>query len=316
MGDLFGTLVSVFFSLVFLGVVFLAVVWGLLRSSLPKNYEPPYTLIRVDRMNGHVFEAFVAELLHSRGFSAGVTSASGDFGADVIAAKAGTKYAIQCKRNAIQNKVSVRAVQEAVAAVPFYDCDKSMVITSGYFTKQAVQYASKVGCALVGRDILTTWIKDFEHARRDAADKLQASNGRATAKTRAEELKVALAKIDDVERARRDAADKLQASNGRATAKTRAEELKVALAKIDDVERARRDAASRNRAAAKARAEELKVTLAKIDDVELLSYLERCKVVVLRELAIQLGASQGYSRRKANLVKRIATHIEKQRANY
>ena len=295
MAELFWFLVQLLFGIAAICFVLLLLAAYTLGKAKSGNDEP-YNLINVDRMSGLEFEAFVAKLLQSRGFSVRVTSATGDFGADVVATKAGIKYAIQCKRNAIQNKVSVRAVQEAVAAVPFYDCDKSMVVTSGYFTKQAVQYAGKVGCDLVRRDMLMAWIKDFERARTKARD---------------EELQVALARTDDVERATRDAASR------RADApKARAEELQVALARMDDVERATRDAASRRADAAKARAEELKVELARIDDAELLPYLEKCKMVVLRELAVQLGASRGYSRRKANLVKRVATHIEKQRANY
>ena len=187
MDELFGT---IFLTLVALG---LFIAWALLRSrgTIPQNYES-YISVDVDGMNGHDFEAFVAKLLQSRGFSTEVTSPTGDFGADVVATNAGTKCAVQCKRNAIQNKVSVRAVQEAVAAVPFYDCDKAMVITTGYFTNQAVQYAGKIGCDLVGRDTLMTWIKEFERDDQRANDQRHRATARrnATRKRKAQAIRL------------------------------------------------------------------------------------------------------------------------------
>ena len=49
--------------------------------------------------------------------------------------------------------------------MPFYDCDRAMVITTGYFTNQAVQYAEKVD------DTLMTWIKAFDRAARRDTDR-------------------------------------------------------------------------------------------------------------------------------------------------
>ena len=186
---------------VLFGILFwvgLALLFVFLRSRRKmREYQESDIPINVDGMNGHDFEAFTAKLLRSRGFSVSVTSSTGDFGADVIASKADTKYAVQCKRNAIQNKVSVRAVQEAVAAMPFYDCGKAMVIATGYFTNQAVQYAEKVGCDLVGRDTLMTWIEAFDRASRKDIDHRKREVALRNAKVHADRLNRELKEIDD-----------------------------------------------------------------------------------------------------------------------
>jgi restriction system protein len=120
----------------------------------------------IDNMSGLEFENYLAHLMRERGFQVQVTPGTGDFGADLIANQGDDKYAIQAKRYAVHNKVPVHAVTEAVAAVPYYDCNQAMVITSGYFTSPAITYANKVRCQLVDRDTLAVWVKESERRRR------------------------------------------------------------------------------------------------------------------------------------------------------
>ena len=200
MAELFGFLLQLLMWVLGIGLVLLVLVFLILlnpgQDENSSRSTKPHTPINVDGMSGRDFEAFVATLLHSRGFSTRVTSATGDFGADIVGTKAGIKYAIQCKRYAVQNKVSVGAVQEAVAAVPYYDCNKSMVITTGYFTKQAVQYARKVGCELVERDTLNTWIKGSKPTLRV---KHESNTLTQAARKRPQMAPGDIAKIDDDE---------------------------------------------------------------------------------------------------------------------
>lgn len=87
-------------------------------------------------MNGHEYEYQVAKYLRGHGYTGvTVTKGSGDFGVDVIAHKSGHKYAVQCKY--YSNPVGLGAVQEAVAGMAYYKCDRAMVVTNSTFTKAA-----------------------------------------------------------------------------------------------------------------------------------------------------------------------------------
>lgn len=87
-------------------------------------------------MNGHEYEYQVAKYLRGHGYTGvTVTKGSGDFGVDVIAHKGGHKYAVQCKY--YSNPVGLSAIQEAVAGMAYYKCDRAMVVTNSTFTKAA-----------------------------------------------------------------------------------------------------------------------------------------------------------------------------------
>lgn len=91
-------------------------------------------------MNGHEYEYQVAKYLRGHGYTGvTVTKGSGDFGVDVIAHKSGHKYAVQCKY--YSNPVGLGAVQEAVAGMAYYKCDRAMVVTNSTFTKAAYDLA-------------------------------------------------------------------------------------------------------------------------------------------------------------------------------
>lgn len=92
-------------------------------------------------MTGHQYEHIVAGYLRSNGFfNVTVTKGSGDFGVDVIAHKGYDKYTVQCKY--YSSPVSVSAVQEAVAGMAYYGCNKAMVVTNNSFTKAAKDLAN------------------------------------------------------------------------------------------------------------------------------------------------------------------------------
>ena len=114
-------------------------------------------LAKIDTMDGVDFEAYVADLLRSKGYITTVTKASGDQGVDIVAEKAGTRFAVQVKRQS--QKVSRRAVADAVAGKVLYECSRAMVITNNYFQGGAEQLAYANNCELVDRDRLTRWIQ-------------------------------------------------------------------------------------------------------------------------------------------------------------
>jgi restriction system protein len=90
----------------------------------------------IDQMGGHAFEARIAQLLSELGYEVGITRATGDFGADIIAKRGGVTIAVQTKRKA--GAVGVKAIQEASSSRIYYDADEALVVTNSTFTRQSV----------------------------------------------------------------------------------------------------------------------------------------------------------------------------------
>lgn len=136
----------------------LSIVAFLLLVLLIYTFKEPGAkkLKAADVMSGEEFEQLVARLLSAQGFQAEVTTASGDLGVDVVARDAETRIAVQAKRQ--EKPVSRRAVSDAVAGMPAYDCNSAMVVTNNYFTDGARNLAEMHGCELVDRDALSRWI--------------------------------------------------------------------------------------------------------------------------------------------------------------
>lgn len=108
---------------------------------------------KFDYMTGYDFEQYCAHLLHDVGFSdINVTSASNDFGADILAKYNGILYAFQCKR--YSSNVGVHAVHEIVGGMSYYHAQVGVVITNQYYTNQAQEMASEIGIQLWDRDFL------------------------------------------------------------------------------------------------------------------------------------------------------------------
>lgn len=115
-----------------------------------KNKERSYTITsvtNVDRMEGHEFEYFCAELLRKSGFEeVEVTRGSGDQGVDILALKDDIRYAIQCKNYSAP--LGNKPVQEVFAGKCFYKCHVGVVMTNSTFTKGALELAESVGIIL------------------------------------------------------------------------------------------------------------------------------------------------------------------------
>lgn len=123
-------------------------------SAAPKKADP---MERIDQMEGHAFEEFIAELLRKLGYErVKVTQGSGDQGVDVIAVKNDKKYAIQCKR--YSKKLGNKPVQEVNAGRTIYGCSIAVVVTNNYFTDGAKEAAQATGVELWDRDTLKRMI--------------------------------------------------------------------------------------------------------------------------------------------------------------
>lgn len=118
-------------------------------------------IANVDAMSGEDFERYLQRLLSARGYGVHHTRVTGDLGVDLVASHDGTKIAIQVKRH--ENRVSRRAVSDAVAGMQYYRCNQAMVITNNYFTEGAMTLARSTGCVLIDRDELSRWILDLQN---------------------------------------------------------------------------------------------------------------------------------------------------------
>lgn len=116
-----------------------------------------YNMERIDAMEGHEFEHFIAALLRNLGYeSVEVTPGSGDQGVDVLAEKDSVRYAIQCK--CYSSDLGNGPVQEVNTGKVIYQCHVGVVVTNRYFTQGAKDAAKATGILLWDRDRLQKMI--------------------------------------------------------------------------------------------------------------------------------------------------------------
>lgn len=129
------------------------------KNSIKKYQKLEYTMDLIDNMNGQEFESFlIKKILPNEGYyKIKGTTYTGDYGVDIIAYKDDIKCAIQCKR--FNNKVTNKAIQEVVAGRKHYKCEKAIVITNNYYTKNAQELAFDNQVELLNRDNLIKMVK-------------------------------------------------------------------------------------------------------------------------------------------------------------
>jgi len=91
-------------------------------------------------LSGQEFEELLIGQFNKMKFNASRTPTSGDYGADIIIeTEQGTRIVVQCKR--FKAKVNLKAVQEVVGAISYYNCDFGIVVTNSTFLNSAVKLA-------------------------------------------------------------------------------------------------------------------------------------------------------------------------------
>ncbi len=111
------------------------------------------------KLNGTEFENLLYRLYEVMGYSVLSNGKTGDQGGDLIATKNQERILIQAKCYKDWS-VGNSAVQEAVAARNHYDCNKAMVITTSYFTKEATELAKTNKVELIAKDLLQKMLLD------------------------------------------------------------------------------------------------------------------------------------------------------------
>lgn len=111
-----------------------------------------FSIRQIDKMTGEEFEEFLKIQFEQLGFLAETTKTSNDYGADLILHKKNLVIAVQAKR--YQANIGVKAVQEVIGSMAYYEAQKGLVVTNSVFTKNAEKLASANNVILWDRDVL------------------------------------------------------------------------------------------------------------------------------------------------------------------
>jgi HJR/Mrr/RecB family endonuclease len=124
------------------------------------GFVQEFSIFDADKLDGHDFEKFVADLLRSNEFTeVSATRGSGDQGGDILATRGDEKLVIQAKRYSIDKKVTNSAVQEVIGAIAWYNAKKGVVVTNSLFTKSAKELAEKNNIELWDRKKVSEFIQ-------------------------------------------------------------------------------------------------------------------------------------------------------------
>lgn len=113
------------------------------------------------------FEELIASILKDFGFDVELTKATRDGGRDIIAymKNAVCSYLtyVQCKKYAAENKVGVGIIREVAGVHHLRQPNKSLVVTTSFFTKDAVEEARKIEQQLGLKDYhaIKGWLANY-----------------------------------------------------------------------------------------------------------------------------------------------------------
>jgi len=129
-------------------------------------------IAEIDKMEGRQFEKYLGHLFRMQGYTAEVTQASGDYGADLVITKGGRKIVVQAKR--YKNNVGLKAVQEIFTAMNHYKAAEAWVVTNSDYTEQAYTLARSNGVKLINRNQLIEMILAVNPPKNAASAKKKA----------------------------------------------------------------------------------------------------------------------------------------------
>lgn len=129
------------------------------KELLIDNDDSYYLISDIDKMSGVDFEKFLIKLFSNMKYQCKHTKLSQDQGLDLIIEKDGETIGIQAKR--YSSNVGNKAIQEVIAGSQFYKCNRCIVVTNSYFTKQAKELAQKTKVILWDRDKLSSLLIEY-----------------------------------------------------------------------------------------------------------------------------------------------------------
>ena len=134
---------------------------GQIKSYFKKNPEKIYDL------SPRKFEELVAAILKDMGFDVELTKATRDGGRDIIAHIRNSVCSylthIECKKYAPDNKIGVGIIREVMGVHHLRQATKSIIVTTSFFSKDAIKEAKLVENHLVLKDFnsLKEWLQKY-----------------------------------------------------------------------------------------------------------------------------------------------------------
>lgn len=123
-----------------------------------------YDISVVDSYTGYEFEAYLVKFFKKVGFvNVKRVGKAGDRGIDLIVEKDNKRYGVQAKRYNPNSYVGNSAVQEAYAGKDVWGLDGAIVVTSAFFSADAVGMAIQLGVLLWDRDSLLHYLEDVNN---------------------------------------------------------------------------------------------------------------------------------------------------------
>jgi restriction system protein len=102
----------------------------------------------LNQLTWREFEMLVGEAFRAQGYSVAETGGSADGGVDVVLRKDSEKYFVQCKHWRAQT-VGVPIVRELYGAMAAHGATGGFVVTSGRFTRPALEFAAGRNLTLI-----------------------------------------------------------------------------------------------------------------------------------------------------------------------
>jgi len=128
--------------------------WRSKRLIRQVNRDPR---IAVHGMDWRDFERLVGEIFRSRGYRVQMTDSGADGGVDVVVYRGAVKAFVQCKQWK-STKVGVAVVRELFGVMSSEGVEEGYVVTCGYFTEAAKDFAHGLNITLVDYDLLCDWV--------------------------------------------------------------------------------------------------------------------------------------------------------------
>jgi len=123
---------------------------------------------KLHQLNPRKFEELVASILKDFGFEVELTQQTRDGGRDILAymRNAVVQFLtfVECKRYAPENKVGVGIVRQVTGVHYLYKADKSLIVTTSSFTKDAIEEAKKIEHELSLKDYqdIRAWLSRYK----------------------------------------------------------------------------------------------------------------------------------------------------------
>lgn len=129
-----------------------------------KNPEKLYSI------HPRKFEEFVAAIFKNNGFEVELTPETRDGGFDILAIQKSSllgesKYLIECKRYAPENKVGIGIVQRMLGVVESSKANKGIIATTSSFTRDAISFAECAQYKLTLNDYcsIKCWLENIRY---------------------------------------------------------------------------------------------------------------------------------------------------------